>query len=77
MIKIIQRKREGDLTTIKKYSIRKKIEKGEGEEKDIYFIIIYQRKLQEKSNEFVFSETDFIPENIYKEELLPEKRTYL
>ena len=52
-------------------------EKREGEAKDIYFIILYQRKQQEKPNEFDFSETGFIPLNIYKEELLQENGAYL
>ena len=66
-----------DLTLKKKSSSRKKKEKREGEAKDIYFIILYQRKQQEKPNEFDFSETGFIPLNIYKEELLQENGAYL
>ena len=54
----------------------KEKENGEEETKDIYFILLYKRKQQEKSDEFVFSENDIIPESIYKNELQQENGIY-
>ena len=47
-------------------------EKSESETRDIYFIILYQRKQQEKPDEFAFSENDCIPKNIYTDEINQE-----
>ena len=52
----------------------KKIETDESEIKDIYFIILYPRKEQEKPYEFTFSENDINPENIYTEEIKQENQ---
>ena len=58
---------------------KKEKEKSEGEAKDIYFIILYPRKQQEKPDEFSFSENDLKeinPQNISKEEIKQENETY-
>ena len=55
----------------------KKKEKNEGETKDIYFMILYPRKEQEKPEEFVFSENNINPQNIYTNEIKNENGTYL
>ena len=49
---------------------------GEGDTKDIYFIIIYQRKQKEKSSEFLFSKSNITPKNIYTNEIKEENGIY-
>ena len=53
----------------------KKKEKSEGESKDIYFMILYPRKEQEKPEEFLFSENNINPQNIYTDEIKNENGT--
>ena len=62
--------------TKEKKSKKKGKEKTEGEEKDIYFLILYPRKQQEKPDEFAFIETNINPEKIYIEELKQENGSY-
>jgi hypothetical protein len=40
-----------------------------GKNKDIYFIIFYQRRQKEKKDELIFSKSNIIPTNIYTNEL--------
>ena len=53
----------------KEKASHKNKEKNEGETKDIYFMILYPRKEQEKPEEFVFSENNINPQNIYTNEI--------
>ena len=62
--------------TKEKKSKKKGKEKPVSEEKDIYFIILYPRKQQEKPDEFAFTETDINPQKIFTDELKLENETY-
>jgi len=55
---------------------KKEKEKSEGEVKDIYFMIFYPRKQQEKPDEFAFSENDINPQYIHTVEIKEENGTY-
>ena len=64
-------------TKEKKTSHKKKEkEKGEGETKEIYFIILYQRKQQDKPDDFSFLENAINPQNIYSDEIKQENGGY-
>ena len=60
----------------KEKASHKNKEKNEGETKDIYFMILYPRKEQEKPEEFVFSENNINPQNIYTNEIKNDNGTY-
>ena len=64
------------MSKVKKAKNEPSNKKVEGEEKDIYFMILYPRKQQEKDNEFVFAEKGIIPKNIYKDEIQQENEYF-
>ena len=71
-------KEETSSKKVKSSHKKKKEEKKEAEAKDIdiYFIILYPRKTQEKTDEFTFLENDINPQNIYSEEIKQENGTF-
>lgn len=48
-----------------------------GKEKEIYFIILYERKEKEKPEDFVFTKYDIIPKLIYEKELVQKKNIFM
>ena len=50
--------------------------KNKGKKENIYFLIFYPRKQKEKSNEFIFSESEITPEKIFTNEIQQEKGIY-
>ena len=60
----------------KKKSGHRKKEKSGGDSKDIYFLLLYPRKEQEKLEEFAFSEKNINPQNVYTNEIKYEDGSY-